>query len=411
MIENATFALLIEQLPEAKASALWNLAYDAGYGAGPAVFGLICVSTGYPAAFALTGVLILATLPAALRERKAAVPALAGQLAAPPRCITDDNARCGPGTPGGRAGTVARRPDTSQDGDQAWQFATPNQVGSALADAGYLADERHRRWCTSPTGSASRCSSRARPASARPSWPRRRRDDRRAADPAAVLRGPRRVQGALRVELQEAAAAHPGRPRRHEARLGRPSQDDIFTEEFLLTRPLLEAIRADGARRAAHRRGRPASRSRPRRCCSRCSPTTRCRSPSSARSTGTQIPLVFLTSNNTRELSEALKRRCLYLHIDYPDARAREGDRAQPGARPRRRAGRPDRPGRAVAAAARAEEGAVGLGDASTGPARCSCSARRRSAPTRSSTRCTCCSSTSPTSRRPPPSSSVPAEP
>jgi MFS family permease len=71
VIENATFALLIEQLPEAKASALWNLAYDAGYGAGPAVFGLICVGTGYPAAFALTGALILATIPAALRERKA----------------------------------------------------------------------------------------------------------------------------------------------------------------------------------------------------------------------------------------------------------------------------------------------------------------------------------------------------
>ena len=33
----------------------------------------------------------------------------------------------------------------------------------------------------------------------------------------------------------------------------------------------------------------------------------------------TQLPMVFLTSNNTRELSEALKRRCLYLHIDYPD--------------------------------------------------------------------------------------------
>lgn len=32
-----------------------------------------------------------------------------------------------------------------------------------------------------------------------------------------------------------------------------------------------------------------------------------------------QTPLVFLTSNNTRELSEALKRRCLFLHIDYPD--------------------------------------------------------------------------------------------
>jgi len=30
------------------------------------------------------------------------------------------------------------------------------------------------------------------------------------------------------------------------------------------------------------------------------------------------MPLVVLTSNNTRELSEALKRRCLYLFIDYP---------------------------------------------------------------------------------------------
>ena len=34
------------------------------------------------------------------------------------------------------------------------------------------------------------------------------------------------------------------------------------------------------------------------------------------------VPGVILTSNNTRELSEALKRRCLYLYIDYPDAEA-----------------------------------------------------------------------------------------
>jgi MFS family permease len=73
VIENATFALMIERLPEARASALWNLAYDAGYGAGPAVFGLICVRAGYPATFALTGVLILAAVPVALRERKAIV--------------------------------------------------------------------------------------------------------------------------------------------------------------------------------------------------------------------------------------------------------------------------------------------------------------------------------------------------
>jgi MFS family permease len=71
VIENATFALLIERLPEAKASALWNFAYDAGYGGGPAVFGLICVHTGYPAAFAACGALILTAVPAASRERKA----------------------------------------------------------------------------------------------------------------------------------------------------------------------------------------------------------------------------------------------------------------------------------------------------------------------------------------------------
>jgi MFS family permease len=80
VIENATFALLIERLPEAKASARWNFAYDAGYGAGPAVFGLFCVHTGYPAAFALCGVLILAAVPAASRDRKAAASdAMAGR--------------------------------------------------------------------------------------------------------------------------------------------------------------------------------------------------------------------------------------------------------------------------------------------------------------------------------------------
>jgi MoxR-like ATPase len=36
--------------------------------------------------------------------------------------------------------------------------------------------------------------------------------------------------------------------------------------------------------------------------------------------TATRRPIVVLTSNATRELSEALKRRCLYLHLDYPTA-------------------------------------------------------------------------------------------
>jgi MFS family permease len=72
--QNAIFALMIDRMPASgfgTASAIWNLAYDAGYGAGPAVFGLFAGRTGYPAAFALTGVLMLAALPAAWRERAA----------------------------------------------------------------------------------------------------------------------------------------------------------------------------------------------------------------------------------------------------------------------------------------------------------------------------------------------------
>jgi len=72
VLENATFALMLDHLPEDRASTLWNLAYDAGYGAGPAVFGLFAARTGYPVAFALTAILVLAVLPAARRERAAA---------------------------------------------------------------------------------------------------------------------------------------------------------------------------------------------------------------------------------------------------------------------------------------------------------------------------------------------------
>jgi len=38
----------------------------------------------------------------------------------------------------------------------------------------------------------------------------------------------------------------------------------------------------------------------------------------------TVAPIAILTSNNTRDLGDALKRRCLHLHIDYPDAKLEE---------------------------------------------------------------------------------------
>ncbi|NYE36111.1 MoxR-like ATPase [Nocardioides cavernae] len=97
------------------------------------------------------------------------------------------------------------------------------------------------------------------------------------------------------------------------------THDDIFTEEFLLTRPLLTAIRRD-------------------------EPTVllidevdktdieveglllevlsdfQVTIPELGTVTATRRPFVVLTSNASRELSEAVKRRCLFLPLDYPDA-------------------------------------------------------------------------------------------
>ena len=95
--------------------------------------------------------------------------------------------------------------------------------------------------------------------------------------------------------------------------------DDVFAEEFLLSRPLLTAIR-------------------------RTEPTVllidetdkadveveglllevlsdfQITIPELGTIRAARRPIVVLTSNATRELSEALKRRCLYLHLDYPSA-------------------------------------------------------------------------------------------
>ena len=70
------------------------------------------------------------------------------------------------------------------------------------------------------------------------------------------------------------------------------------------------------------------------------------------------IPLVVLTSNNARELSDGLKRRCLHLFIDFPAARRGAGHHPAQGAGSLRAPG-PDRRHRGAAhPGARAAEGA-----------------------------------------------------
>jgi MoxR-like ATPase len=102
------------------------------------------------------------------------------------------------------------------------------------------------------------------------------------------------------------------------------THDDIFTEEFLLTRPLLSAIRRSSATVLL---------------VDEIDKTDvevealllevlsdfQVTIPEMGTIVATRRPFVLLTSNANRELSEALKRRCLYLYIDYP-SQERERD-------------------------------------------------------------------------------------
>ena len=94
-------------------------------------------------------------------------------------------------------------------------------------------------------------------------------------------------------------------------------EDDLFSEEFLLTRPLLEAIRAeDPVVLLIDEVDRVEVETEA--LLLEILSDYQVSIPELGTVEARQVPLVFLTSNGTRELSEALKRRCLYLYIDYP---------------------------------------------------------------------------------------------
>jgi MoxR-like ATPase len=97
----------------------------------------------------------------------------------------------------------------------------------------------------------------------------------------------------------------------------RALEEDIFSEEFLLTRPLLEAIRSeDRVVLLVDEVDRLELETEA--LLLEVLSEYQVSVPELGTVRATRIPLVYLTSNNTRELSEALKRRCLYLHLDYP---------------------------------------------------------------------------------------------
>jgi len=102
-------------------------------------------------------------------------------------------------------------------------------------------------------------------------------------------------------------------------RAGPEGRAGIFTEEFLLIRPLLDAIRAaepvvlliDEVDRLDVETEALLLE---------VLSDYQVSIPELGTVTGRQVPAVFLTSNGSRDLSEALRRRCLYLYVDYPPA-------------------------------------------------------------------------------------------
>ncbi|MHB1503659.1 MAG: AAA family ATPase [Acidimicrobiales bacterium] len=124
----------------------------------------------------------------------------------------------------------------------------------------------------------------------------------------------------LRIQAEQVvvpiAGEEPGTPPSGQGRW-KVLEEDIFSEEFLLARPLLEAIRStDPVVLLVDEVDRLELETEA--LLLEVLSEYQVSIPELGTVSATRIPMVFLTSNNTRELSEALKRRCLYLHLDYP---------------------------------------------------------------------------------------------
>src|SRR3954468_2734733 len=96
-------------------------------------------------------------------------------------------------------------------------------------------------------------------------------------------------------------------------------QDDIFGEEFLLERPLMTAIASPDPVVLLIDEIDKTDQEFEAMLLELLS-DFQITIPELGRVAARTHPIVLLTSNNTRELTEALKRRCLYLWLDYPDA-------------------------------------------------------------------------------------------
>jgi len=96
------------------------------------------------------------------------------------------------------------------------------------------------------------------------------------------------------------------------------SEQDLFSDRFLLKRPLLEAITQDAAPVLLIDEIDRADEEFEAYLLEILS-DFQITIPETGTVTATTRPVVVLTANGTRDLSDALRRRCLYAYVDYPD--------------------------------------------------------------------------------------------
>ena len=146
------------------------------------------------------------------------------------------------------------------------------------------------------------------------------------AKAAAALAGARLLRLQCYEGLDEAKALYEWNYKKQLLRIqaddGRSWEEteaSIFTEDFLLERPLLAAIRSpDPVLLLIDEVDRIEVETEA--LLLEVLSDFQVSIPELGTVTASRTPMVILTSNATRELSDALKRRCLYLHLGYPDA-------------------------------------------------------------------------------------------
>ncbi len=146
------------------------------------------------------------------------------------------------------------------------------------------------------------------------------------AKAAAALAGARLLRLQCYEGLDEAKALYEWNYKKQllriqadEGRSWEETEASIFTEDFLLERPLLAAIRSpDPVLLLIDEVDRIEVETEA--LLLEVLSDFQVSIPELGTVTASRTPMVILTSNATRELSDALKRRCLYLHLGYPDA-------------------------------------------------------------------------------------------